>query len=244
METDDNDDKKPDASRNGATNKPAKKVERIRWWHRCALLPAVLLLKLWGRTLRFRADPEVTAEIAAEDGPILGILWHNRLFFASEAFRCYRPGRALAPLVSASKDGAWLDAFFSAMGMHPVRGSSSWRGTQAIREIVKASRNGFDIGITPDGPRGPRYECKMGAAAVGTIIKRPIYLFGFECRHVYRLNSWDAFMIPLPFAKVNVRIERLVESQQNPDNRHDTEALSLHISTRLRAINRDVDAFQ
>lgn len=241
METDNSASSKNRAEADGTADTRPRKIERIRWWHRCALLPAVLLLKIWGRTLRFRLEDTMSAEMAAEDTAILGILWHNRLFFAREAFRRYRPGHTLAPLVSASKDGAWLDAFFSAMGMHPIRGSSSWRGSQAIREIVRASRNGRDIGITPDGPRGPRYECKKGAAAVGCLIKRPIYVLGFECRRAFRLPSWDAFMIPYPFAKVIFRVERLDDPLRTSDRRHDTDTLALKISSRLLAINRDLD---
>lgn len=241
METDKSTEINHPAAAGSQQDSSTRSVERIQWWQRWAMLPVVLLLKLWGRSLRITIEDETIHEISAADEAIIGVLWHNRLFFAREALRRYRPGHTLSPLISTSRDGAWLTALFTAMGMTPIRGSSSWRGIQATRELVRASRNNIDIGITPDGPRGPRYECKRGVAVISYMIKRPIYLLGFECRHAFRLRSWDQFMIPYPFTKVKFRIERLTDTLPNSGKPRDVDALSQLITERLRAINQDVD---
>jgi lysophospholipid acyltransferase (LPLAT)-like uncharacterized protein len=100
-------------------------VHRIEGWRRALLWPFGLLLKAWGRSLRFDASPEDLRAYMKKDEPVAIVLWHNRLFLAAEIVRRYREGRPAYALVSASKDGAWLSAFFSLAGMRTVRGSSS-----------------------------------------------------------------------------------------------------------------------
>src|SRR5665647_1413860 len=96
------------------------------------LWPLALLVRLWGMTLRFELSPEDEATFRKRDVPVTIVLWHNRLFLASEIYRRYRHKRPLYALISASKDGAWLVAFFSMVGgMDAARGSSSRLGREA-----------------------------------------------------------------------------------------------------------------
>ena len=75
---------------------------------------------MWGRTLRFEADPATYERLTKSDEPVAIVLWHNRLFLSPEMFRRYRPKRRVYGLVSASKDGAWLAAFYRMIvGMYP-----------------------------------------------------------------------------------------------------------------------------
>ena len=94
------------------------------------------LLRAWTRTLRFEADAATVERLSKSDEPIAFVLWHNRLFLSPEIFRRYRQRRRLYGLVSASKDGAWLAAFYRMIGLIPVRGSSSNFGREAGREVV------------------------------------------------------------------------------------------------------------
>ena len=68
----------------------------------------------------------------------------------------------MAALVSASKDGAFLTAILEQLKVQPVRGSSSRRGAQALLELTTWAERGYDLAITPDGPRGPRYVVQEG----------------------------------------------------------------------------------
>ena len=143
-------------------------VHGIAGWRRLVVWPLALLVRLWGRSLRFEIAPEDLRNLTKRDEPVALILWHNRLFLVAEIVRRFRQGRPAYSLVSASKDGAWLDAFFSQVGMHTVRGSSHVFGREAVLELIAKLRAGHDIGITPDGPRGPRYAFKAGALVVTT----------------------------------------------------------------------------
>lgn len=198
------------------------------------LWPFALLLKLWGLTLRFELSPEDRRNYMKKDEPVALVLWHNRLFLSAEIVRRFRQGRRSYALVSASNDGAWLTAFFSLAGLHAVRGSSSRLGREAATALVGVLRAGDDVGITPDGPRGPCYDLKPGAVIVARRTGAPMLLIGGEFSSAWRLGSWDGFYLPKPFSRVRLRCE-LVTADQLADR--DTAMTMLR--ERLLAINPD-----
>ncbi len=97
-------------------------------------------------------------------------------------------------------------------------------------------RAGHDIGITPDGPRGPIYELKPGAVIVPRRTGAPLLLVGAEFSSAWRLKSWDRFYVPRPFSRVRMRCE-IISAAQLADR--DAGLALLH--ERLRAINPDRD---
>ncbi len=198
------------------------------------LWPFALLLKLWGRSLRFEATPEDVERYRTRDQPVAIILWHNRLFLAAEIVRRYRQGRPAYALVSASQDGAWLTAFFSLVGMRAARGSSSRLGREAASALVEVMREGYDVGITPDGPRGPCYELKPGAVIVPRRTGAPLVLVGAEFHSAWRLRSWDGFYIPKPFSRVTMRCDVIAN-----DRLADRDAAIVLLHERLLALNPD-----
>lgn len=180
-------------------------AHRLGGWRRAALWPLGLLARLWGRTLRFELDDDDLRNVTKTDEPVAFVLWHNRLFITAEIFRRYRRGRTIYGLVSASRDGAWLDAFFGLVGIRSVRGSSNWGAREAVTALVDCLRAGHDIGITPDGPRGPRYEFKAGGLIVARRARAAVLLLGAEFESAWQLKSWDRFCLPKPFSRVRVR---------------------------------------
>jgi len=194
-----------------------------------------LLLKAWGRSLRFEASADDVRAYMKKDTPVAIVLWHNRLFLAAEIVRRYRQGRPAYALVSASKDGAWLTAFFSLAGMRTVRGSSSRLGREAATALVDVLKAGFDVGITPDGPRGPIYELKPGSIIVARRTKAPMLLVGAEFESAWQLNSWDRFVIPKPFSRVRMRCEIIGNEQLT-----DRDGAAKLIEARLHELNPDL----
>ncbi len=134
--------------------------------------------------------------------PAVFALWHNRLAILIPArrhvARHLNIGRSMAGLVSASRDGALLAAEMEEFGVHPVRGSTSRRGPQALLELQTCAESGFDLAITPDGPRGPRYRVQSGVVALARLTGRPIIPASCNSRWRFSLKSWDRFQIPLP----------------------------------------------
>lgn len=198
------------------------------------LWPFSLLLRLWGMTLRFEVSPDDLRNYTKKDQPVAFVLWHNRLFLAAEIVRRFREGRLPYALVSASQDGAWLTAFFALAGLRTVRGSSSRLGREAATALVETLRAGFDIGVTPDGPRGPCYEMKPGCVIVARRTQTPMLLIGGEFASAWRLRTWDGFYLPKPFSTVRMRCEIVSPSQVA-----DRDAGIALVRARLLALNPD-----
>jgi lysophospholipid acyltransferase (LPLAT)-like uncharacterized protein len=212
---------------------PETVVYSISGWRRLLLWPLGLLLRAWGGTLRFEISGPDRTVFEKKDRPVAFVLWHNRLFLTPEFYRRYRVGRPIYGLVSASRDGAWLAAMFSTVGMRAVRGSSSRLGREAAGGLVEVLRAGHDVGITPDGPRGPCYTLKPGALVVARRTGTPILIIGAQFSAAWRLRSWDGFYVPRPFSTIRVRCEEMPA-----DATADGDSLD-RIAARLREINPD-----
>src|SRR6516225_1511939 len=130
---------------------------------------------------------------------VIFCLWHNRLAISMLVHRRY--SHKLAALISASRDGAMLSAMLRTYGVAAVRGSSSRRGAQALLELTSYAELGFNIAVTPDGPRGPRYVVQKGVIDLAQLTGLPIIPVTSNMRRKYCLKSWDRFQIPLPFSK-------------------------------------------
>jgi len=184
-------------------------VKGLSLGKRLLVFPIACIFRLWLRSLRMRLSEEYRSELEDVEHPTVVIVWHNRLSVAAEYVRRFRRGRRLCGLVSGSRDGAWLETFFRAIGILVTRGSRKRRGSQAIRELIGQLKEGHDVGITPDGSRGPCYEAKPGALLVAKVSKAPVLLLSFEFSSAWRLNSWDGFYLPKPFSRVTVLGKRL-----------------------------------
>lgn len=209
-------------------------IHGLRGWRRHALLPLGLLMRLWGHTLHIEASPEARRSLRKIDEPVAFILWHNRLFITSEIFRRYRQGRPVYGLVSPSKDGAWLEAFFSLVGIRAVRGSSHKLGREAVTALVEVMRAGNDIGITPDGPRGPVYEFKAGGLIVARRVHAPVLLLGCDFEASWQFPSWDRFHLPQPFSRIRVYCETIDAADLS-----DREASAAKLQARLIQMSPD-----
>jgi lysophospholipid acyltransferase (LPLAT)-like uncharacterized protein len=127
----------------------------------------------------------------------------------------------MAALISASKDGALLAELLGRFGVVPVRGSSSRRGGQALIELVTWSRRGYDITVTPDGPRGPCYVAQEGVLVLAQLTGAPVLPVSCRLGWKIRVNSWDRFQIPLPFSRCEISIEPpiYVPRETSPEER-------------------------
>ena len=196
--------------------------------------PVAMVVRLWLMTVRIQAPDQDTKVITFQGEPTLFVLWHNRLFMTAEIFRRYRGGHPIYCLVSASNDGAWLAAFFSAVGMRAVRGSSSRFGREAASALVEVLRSGNDVGITPDGPKGPAYEMKPGALIVARRAQARVVLLGIDFESSWRVSSWDGFHLPRPFSRAHARFELVLA-----DELKDRDLAARRIGARLVDLNPD-----
>ncbi|MGF1530630.1 MAG: lysophospholipid acyltransferase family protein [Puniceicoccaceae bacterium] len=130
--------------------------------------------------------------------------WHQHLFVAPELHRRFRGRRKIGGMVSASRDGSWLAAFFSSIGVEAVRGSQGGLSLSATKAAIRRLGEGVDIAITPDGSRGPIHVAKPGALFICRESKCSLCLVKVEYNRKRQLQSWDRFIIPLPWSLVQV----------------------------------------
>ena len=185
-----------------------KTVNRLSTGRRFVLYPAALLARAWIRTFRLSKAPgtdENFRQLSSEGA--LFVLWHNHLLIAPELHRRLRPGTEMHGLISASRDGAWLSGFFGLLGIRSIRGSEGHRGMESTREIIRVIRQGGDVGITPDGSKGPAHQAKAGVISVARTTGAPILAVGATFHSAWRLNTWDRFFIPKPFSRVSIRTQ-------------------------------------
>lgn len=168
--------------------------------------------------------------------PVIFCLWHNRLAISMLVRR--RHPRKLAALVSASKDGALLAAVMGRFGVEQVRGSTSRRGPQALLEMSSRAKLGYDLAVTPDGPRGPRYVVQKGVIALAQVTGLAIVPVTCNTRRKICLKSWDGFQIPLPFSRCELILNQpiLVPREACEIKR---EELRLELEGSLRGSSRD-----
>ena len=202
----------------------------VPWYHWFWLFPVAWFVRLWLATLRFEYNSGL---IDAGEGPLIVLLWHDRLFVASRLANQYFK-LPITTLVSASKDGAWLAAYFEVMGLKAVRGSSNRRGAAALIAIARSVRAGNHAGVTPDGPKGPARFCKPGAIALAKITQRPFVVLGISYASYWTVNSWDRFALPKPFSRVRI----IVEKQPVPRADDVDEEVALRLHERLNTLSK------
>jgi len=202
-----------------------------------AVARAVFLLeRLVTASLRCRwRDASGLAE-ARDSRPVIFCLWHNRLAISMAVHR--RHPRRLAALVSASKDGALLAAVLQAFGVEHVRGSSSRRGPQDLLELTTRAERGYDLAVTPDGPKGPRYVAQGGAIALAQVTGLPIIPVTCNTGWKISLKSWDRFQIPLPFSLCEIILKQPILVPHDADEIK-REELRRVLETSLRVSSRD-----
>jgi lysophospholipid acyltransferase (LPLAT)-like uncharacterized protein len=205
------------AAVNGSDNpgtRPVKRSGRLvvphepRWFQRLAAFAVYALIRSVAATLRYRVEDRSGLHDGRYQGAAIYCVWHNRLPLCLIPYRFYarkhKPTPGMAAIVSASKDGGFLAAILECFKVQPVRGSSSRRGPQALLELTTWAERGYDLAITPDGPRGPRYVVQEGATSLAQITGLPIVPASFNVPWKIQLKSWDRLQIPLPLSRCEV----------------------------------------
>jgi hypothetical protein len=200
------------------------------------------LIRLVSATIRYEwRDTSGLLEIDPTQSVIFCI-WHNRLALCLEVYRVFlrdieRPCQ-LAAMVSASKDGGLLARVLEHYGVHPVRGSTSRRGRQALLELVSWAERGYDLAITPDGPRGPCYKVQEGVIALAQITGRPVLPVSYHLTWKICVKSWDRFQIPLPFTKCLMHLTPPIWVPRAATEA-EREQLRQEVEDRLRSVTVD-----
>lgn len=128
------------------------------------------------------------------------VLWHGRLLPCSWHHRHH----GLATLISLHRDGDYIARVVEGWGYHVLRGSSSRGGTSALRQMVRLLRDGVPLAVTPDGPRGPRQEMKLGPLLAAQLAGVPLICVTAGAARAWWFRSWDRFLVPQPLTRVRL----------------------------------------
>lgn len=219
--------------------------KRRPWWRKpvlavaAAVGPPILALavRALGWTLRLRLiDAEDLFARWARGEQVIVAFWHDRLLvmpiFARRVPVC--------AMVSQHRDGEIAVRALGWWGVRAVRGSATRGAVGGFLRLIGAYRQGYNLAVVPDGPRGPRHTAKAGVIRLAKATGAPIYPVSYAASRAVRLRSWDRLLIPLPFARVVVLVgEPLVvarhcEREQLEERRRSLEA-------RLAALTRDAE---
>lgn len=187
-------------------------VERVEGaWHRrifralrVFLLSRLVIIILWilRVTLRWREPVYAASLKEALSGPFIMTFWHSRLVLPCWWYKSIRKGttRNLNVIISAHGDGRIIAAAMEALGFEITTGSSSRGGARALAQMIRVARDGGDLCVTPDGPRGPAEVVKRGVIDLAMHTGLPIVPLSFRVSSCWRIRSWDRLIIPKPFA--------------------------------------------
>ncbi len=165
--------------------------------------------------------------------------WHGAMLVGWFIHRPQKSGTVSA-LVSQSNDGEFLSTILERWNYSMIRGSSHIGGKEAMQLMVDEVTKGRSLAITPDGPRGPRHEMKMGAVRVAQKCGVPLVLAGIAVKKKRHLRSWDKFIVPMLFSPVAVCYGDPVTVQKELDG-ESLDAFKLEMQARMNALTKDAE---
>ncbi len=175
--------------------------EELPWKSRVTLLLARGFLQLIGRTWRFRVvNGDAVRRLRGGKNAFIFSLWHGHLL----PLLWFHRGEGVKVLISEHRDGELVARAAESLGYGLIRGSTTRGANKALISLVRELQSGSEIAITPDGPRGPAEKFAPGALVAAQRSDTHILPVAISVDRAWRLNSWDRFMIPKPFAHVTV----------------------------------------
>ncbi len=204
-----------------------------------AALPTLahLIIKYISRSLHLQligAEPVIAGKQAGKN--YIFAFWHNHFFVMPFYYAKFLPAFNISVLTSRSRDGEYISRVLEKFDFQPVRGSSSKGGQEAMRLLLRQLKEGNDIAVTPDGPRGPRHKVQAGIVSLAQLSGCPIIPVGYQAERKKVLNTWDRFIIPRLFTKgkfivgKEICVDRDLSPEQKEQARRQLEEALLQLS--------------
>lgn len=213
---------------------PRKKKLSRRLLEAIAIVLGALVLRVLFRTWRVEVR-DAAGDLVDRPEKVVYAFWHNRMLGFVHTHR----RRGVTVMVSRHGDGEIIARIIEQFGFRTVRGSTTRGGVSALKALIDETAR-FDVAITPDGPRGPRYRLKPGVVLVASKSGRKVVYGSCAASRAWRFQSWDRFIVPKPFARLVVRIEGPVEIPPELDEAA-TEAARRDLEARLNRLTAELD---
>ena len=163
------------------------------------------------RILYLLNKKEFHAPDSLGDDQFIMACWHGELLMIPYAYTRYRKNPHVKLVISEHFDGNLIAKTLNFFGFETIRGSSTRGGAKALIQSIKDIKSGYDLGITPDGPKGPRHEVHDGIVIMAQKAKVKIALVEIKPTKYWQLKSWDKFVIPKPFGTISYHISDLID---------------------------------
>lgn len=187
-----------------------------------------------GSTTRWRVQGEESYFLERSKGrPIIFAFWHSQLMIMPFWYSSLARGRKISAMISQSRDGQIVSDLIEQFGFDPIRGSSSRGGASALLRLNRKLREGFDLAISPDGPRGPRFQVQQGVVSLALTSGCPIIPIAYQVKRKKVLDTWDHFIIPFPYNSGALVMGPSIEVISNSD--------PLYIETKLKEVQKTLE---
>jgi len=194
----------------------------------------VFLVRVIGVTMRYSFKNSCSLAQARLDGNCIFVFWHQKFFPLLYSHRNSR----INIMVSQHRDGELIARALKLLGFTVTRGSTTRGGMKAclvMRKVVKQ----YDLAITPDGPKGPRYHFSGGPITIAKLSKRPILSVGIGASRAKYFSSWDHFMLPIPMSRINIVFGKVHYIKKDANE----EMIRQILTRELNEINRVAEVF-
>jgi hypothetical protein len=196
-----------------------------------------LILRILSFTIRKKVlFPERPQNFWEKGQYVIIAFWHQRLLMMPFAPLQGKKGM----LISQHRDGEFIARAVKLFGVDSVRGSTTRGGLSALRGMIRFYQEGGNLGITPDGPQGPKHVVQIGVIELARQTGAPILPLTYSASRQKVFSSWDNFILPLPFCKVvYIWGEPLIVSRET--DKEELEEKRLLLQDRLRQITEEAD---
>jgi lysophospholipid acyltransferase (LPLAT)-like uncharacterized protein len=202
-------------------------IPRIYFW----------ILRILALTIRKKVyHEEYPAKFWDQGQFVIGAFWHQRLLMMP-----FLPHKGkVGMMISQHRDGEFIARAVKLFGIDSVRGSTTRGGLGAMRGMVRFFKTGANLAITPDGPQGPKHIVQMGLIELARLTSAPIIPLAYSasCKKVF--NSWDHFILPLPFCRVAYMWGEPIFVPRHL-SKEELEEKRLFVQDRLRRITEEAD---
>lgn len=186
-----------------------------------------LLLVRYTTRWEWRYEQVTPDELSERYGNVVVAFWHSRLLMMPPF--SHRLKAPMCVMISHHRDGAFITSVCKLFGVRAVRGSSRRGGVGALKGAQTVLAEGANLGITPDGPRGPVEQVQLGVISLAKKSGRPIIPVAYGVKRGKRINSWDRFLVPYPFTRGCFAIGAPMHIAPDDDDQEQAERLRLKL---------------
>ena len=143
-------------------------------------------------------NTEIVERYIKKNKSFIVCFWHNRLLMA---VFCWKWSQDFKMLISGHSDGKIISNAISNFGIQTIKGSARKNNVSSLKEILKQIDDNSIIGITPDGPKGPNEEVKVGLISLLKKTNVSVLPLSYSAKFKFKFKTWDKFIFVTPLNK-------------------------------------------